>query len=351
MNEQSAETPLTISAGTTVHFNANTINHPAPVVYAYEWDLKGSGTSFDTINAMLDEQGDIWPPSSASFAYTTPGTYTVRVKMISDYGSYEKTGTVIVTGQEPPTAAFGVVTASPIAGQPVAFDASGSSAGVGSSIVNYHWEWGDGSVEDDSEPHASHTYAAGGSYTVKLTVRDSASRVSQVVSQSVTVASASGGPPPPPPPPPPHETPPDHTPTNVNPQASATGAAANVVVSCPATKVSCGGTVEIKTASAVAASVRGRTFAVSSKKRGRHKPKKSQLLLGQVSFEVAGGHSKTITVHLSSKGLSVLNKLKHLSVLVIVSAHDSFGDPLTSTVSLTLKAPAKKGSHANKKKH
>lgn len=116
-----------------------------------------------------------------------------------------------------------------------------------------------------------------------------------------------------------------------------------VSVSCPATKVSCAGTVEVKTAGAI---------AVSSKtKTSKHKSKKAQLVLGQGSFNLVGGHSGMVTIHLSSSGLSALSKLKHISALVIVSAHDSLGDPLTATLSLALKAPSKKGSHAKKGKH
>jgi PKD repeat protein len=352
MNGKSAETPLTVSAGTEVKFDASSITHSSPVVYAYDWDLDGNATNgpasdgFETINAMQDSEGDIWPSASASYTYTTPGQYHVRVKLVSDYGTYEKLGTINVTSAEPPTASFMVSSVDPLAGEPVGFDASASAAAFGSTLVNYHWEWGDGTAEDDASTPVTHTYASPGAYPVKLTVTDSASRQSHVFTATVNVGSSlvpppggggnggggsnggssNGG----------GSAAVDHSPTSVSPHASATGAVAKITLSCPATKVSCGGSVEIKTASAVAASGKA--------KKGK-KPKKSQLVLGRGSFSISGGQSQTVTIHLSSQGATLLTKLKRLGVLVIVSAHDSFGDAGTNTVSLTLKAPAKKAKH------
>jgi PKD repeat protein len=83
-----------------------------------------------------------------------------------------------------PTASF-VAPSAAAPGQPVAFDASGSSdpaanqtaiAGtsysIGSGITSYGWNWGDGSTSTTTTPTASHTYAALGNYQVSLTVTD-----------------------------------------------------------------------------------------------------------------------------------------------------------------------------------
>jgi chitodextrinase len=87
------------------------------------------------------------------------------------------------TPPDPPMASFSVSPASPMATQPVAFDASASTDPDG-SIADYSWNFGDGSHASGTA--ASHTYAHAGRYTVELTVggvggpTDSASEVVQV---------------------------------------------------------------------------------------------------------------------------------------------------------------------------
>jgi PKD repeat protein len=352
------------AAGTTVHFNAETVNLQHGVPFAYEWDLNGDTSDgpkhdgFELVNTLgLWPNGEgieviSWPPPTAEYKYTEPGEYTVRLRVISDYGTYEAPSqTLTVTAAPKPVAQFNVTTASPSVGQPTDFDASASTAPVGSTLVNYHWEWGDGSEEDgQSGSSYSHAYATAGTYAVTLKVEDSEHRVSEVLAKEVVVAgvttsttttmttssgtttsatsTTSTNTPPPP----------DHAPTNVSPQANAGGAPGVVTttVSCPASKVSCAGTVQVKTATAVAAKAK------------KKKAKKSQLVLGSTSFSLAGGSTQKLTIHLSGKGMALLVKAKSLRVIVIVSAHDSFGDPGTQTFSLTLHAPAKKSGRRAK---
>ncbi|UCF01659.1 MAG: PKD domain-containing protein, partial [Deltaproteobacteria bacterium] len=51
------------------------------------------------------------------------------------------------------------------------FDGSTSTDSDG-TIVNYHWTFGDGKTANQVTPIHTHTYAAGGSYTSRLTVTD-----------------------------------------------------------------------------------------------------------------------------------------------------------------------------------
>jgi YVTN family beta-propeller protein len=78
-------------------------------------------------------------------------------------------GGVAIAPNQAPTAAF---TSSP---QPVgsagAFNGSGSSDPDG-SVARYDWDFGDGNTLPNGGPNPSHTYAAAGNYTVKLTVTD-----------------------------------------------------------------------------------------------------------------------------------------------------------------------------------
>jgi PKD repeat protein len=340
-----------VSAGSTVEFNADTVNLQGGSPFAYEWELDNGGfTVVNEIGKWLNGDGVevlSWPPSTTSYTYTKPGVYTVKLRVRSDYGTYEAPSqTVTVTQSQPPVAKF-TVSANPTAGQAVLFDASESVAQTkGATIVNYHWEWGDGSSEDLQSGSACHTYAVAGSYPVKLTVKDSNGLASEAFSATVIVnAAESGGSggggtttatiTTPTATTPTTTVPVETGPPNVSPKASA--AAAGVVqttVSCPTTSQSCAGTVQVKTATAVAA---------SAAKKSKKKPKKSQLVLGSASFSLAGGSSQTLTIHLSPQGMALLSKSKSLRVLVVVTAHGSSGSAKTETLTLTLHAAAKKG--------
>ncbi len=84
----------------------------------------------------------------------------------------------------PPTAAF----ASTCTDLTCTFDATGASDD--NEIVSYGWAFGDTSV--GSGVTTAHTYAAGGTYTVALTVTDTIGQT-DTVSHAVTVTAASGG--------------------------------------------------------------------------------------------------------------------------------------------------------------
>jgi hypothetical protein len=75
-------------------------------------------------------------------------------------------------------------------GQPASFDASASSDADG-SIVSYHWNFGDGQVQDSSAPTTSHTYGSTGSKTVTLTITDGTGATAQVTHR-LSVVSQSG---------------------------------------------------------------------------------------------------------------------------------------------------------------
>jgi PKD repeat protein len=344
---------LTVAVGSTVDFNASTVEYPAASagkqadVYAYEWDptLGASGdpgyaTIGDTvIPGALDPE-----PATASHTYTTPGEYTVGLKLLGDFGEYNETRTVIVQASPPPTASL-TAPAEAQTGQTVNFSAVGSAPASGQTITDYHWNFGDGQSDDTQTDSDTHVYSSLGTHTVTLTVRDGNNVESLPVSQKITITS-----------PPatktetpttttttpttttPASSPPpvaqiDRSATNVSPKALEKNGEVEVTVTCPATKVSCAGTVEVKTAAAVAARVA---------KKG--KAKKSVLALGQATFSLTGGQRETLTLKLSAKGADLLKKSKRLKVAVLVAAHDSYGDPGSQTLGLTLTEPTKKAA-------
>jgi PKD repeat protein len=336
---------LTIPVGHTVEFNASPIEYPTSAantqgaIYAYEWAPTGTGYT------IVDDTQELHQPeATASYQYTVPGVYNVELKLLGDFGEYDEDGTIVVQTTSPPAAAF-KVPATAQTGQAVSFNASESRPAGGAQISDYHWSFGDGATDDTQSAADTHSYTASGVYTVTLTVRDNDGQSSTPVSQTITVSNppSSGG----------GNTgggatttplttaptgPPvakiDRSATDVSPKAVESSSGNTVItVSCPSIKVSCAGTVEVKTAGAVIAS--------ASKSA---KAKKKVLVLGQASFSLTGGQRETLTIKLSPAGAMLLKKDRSLKVDVVVAAHDSYGDPLTETLTLTLKEPSTKKS-------
>jgi hypothetical protein len=98
-------------------------------------------------------------------------------------------------------------------------------------------------------------------------------------------------------------------------------------VSCPAGESSCSGAVTLKTLKAVVASVGHQA-----------KAKASILTLATGSFSVAGGQTKTVTLHLSAKARSLLAKLHVIASRATLVAHDPAGATHTTTATVTLRA-------------
>jgi PKD repeat protein len=358
-SSKSGEETLTIPAGTQVTFDSSTVNRRHGKPFAYEWDIDGdpaNGPAHDGFEKVYEMQPIhyYYPPAKVTHVYTRPGEYKVRFRMRTDYGVYtpEHSGTVIVTPA--PTHPEAHFTATLSGGQQVTFNATGSAPGVG-TIVDYHWSWGDGSEEDEDPqtPVVTHTYAQSGEYQVELTVTNSAYQSATSTPQTVTITAPAHQASTPPvltgplyaipsfvlypiPPAPGHRSP-----TRLSPHARFSGGSLSVALTCPATKALCAGTITVETATALAAQT-GRKGQTKSKR------KPSRLTLGRVAFSIPGGHSATVKVHLSAKGIALLKSRKRLKVLVLVSAHDSLGDPGTATLSMTLQAPAAQGKRSSR---
>lgn len=339
----SATEPLKISVGHTVEFNASSIDYPTTeatkggAVYAYEWAPTGGAyTTTDTTEQR--------PAETTTYQYATPGVYTAKLKLLGDFGEYYETATIEVQTAGLPTGSF-TAPSTAQTGQTVNLDASASQPASGAQISNYHWSFGDGQTDDTQSPTDSHAYASAGTYTVTLTVRDNDDQTSNPVTQQIVVSSPSsnekgtggttttgggttttgGGT---------TTATIDRSATNVDPRVAEVSGKLQVELTCPATKSSCAGTVAAKTASAVAA--------------GKSR-KKSVLTVASASFSLTAGAGKTLTISLTSAGAALLKKDKTLKIDVVVAAHDSYGDPLTKTLTLTLREPPAKKPAGHKK--
>ncbi len=126
--------------------------------------------------------GDIingWP-SNPSASYFTGQLNDVAV--YSSVLSADQVAAHYAKGknQTPPTASFATTSTE----RKAAFDASASTAAAG-SLASYAWDFGDGQTSSEG-PTTTHTYAAAGTYQVKLTVTDS-NGLTGTSTKSVTV--------------------------------------------------------------------------------------------------------------------------------------------------------------------
>ena len=159
--------PANAGVNQTIFFNASASRAAAGrTLVSYDWDF-GKGTTGSGV--------------TVSKAYETPGTYTVTLKVTDDAGAIGTASKSVTVGGAAslPTA---VLTFSPtnptIATPTLNFDASGSRP-ASSPIVEYRFNWGDGSADTvSSSPTQTHTFPAVATrtYIVRLTVVDSEGR-------------------------------------------------------------------------------------------------------------------------------------------------------------------------------
>ena len=113
-------------------------------------------------------------------------TYPVVLTVTDQRGAQATlTKPVPVGAGAPPTVVFTTSPENPAPGKNIFFNASESKAAEGRVLVEYFWDFGDGTTAFGAA--VSHTYDVAGSYVVTLKVTDDA-RTFAVVSQSITVA-------------------------------------------------------------------------------------------------------------------------------------------------------------------
>ncbi len=137
----------------------NSADPDGGAIARYDWDF-GDGTS------ALDAG------STPNHVYTATGNYTITLNVTDDEGETDSdTATASIgSGDLPPLADAGGPYTADI-GETVTFDATGSSDPDG-TIVQYDWEFGDGSFLVDGGATPSHSYSTAGTFNVILTVWD-----------------------------------------------------------------------------------------------------------------------------------------------------------------------------------
>jgi PKD repeat protein len=171
----------------------------------------GSGTSAVTISPQNGFGGSValsasGLPSGVTATFSpasTTGSSTLTLSSSSTAATGNATVTITGTsGSLTRTTTLGLtVNAAATGGTPsanFAFTTSGltasftdSSTDAGGTIGSHSWTFGDGGTSTATSP--SHTYAAGGTYSVTETVADSVNGSSNAKTASVTVSSGGGG--------------------------------------------------------------------------------------------------------------------------------------------------------------
>ncbi|HEY4897184.1 MAG TPA: PKD domain-containing protein [Solirubrobacteraceae bacterium] len=149
---------VTPAVGNQVHLDASASTAPGGVAH-YNWQLNDSPGEEPSEPIETST-------STLSYSFGQGGPHTVALTVLSANGTSMGAARKFTM----PFAEFSVLTAVPVAGQAVAFDASGSSAGTG-LITGYAWDFGDGTKGSGVAP--THTYAATGEYEVFVSVTDS----------------------------------------------------------------------------------------------------------------------------------------------------------------------------------
>jgi len=181
--------PVYGEAPLTVNFDGSSSWDNDGTITSYDWDFDGDG-SYELANSGAK-------PGTRDF---DGGNHTVGLRVTDDDGaSSEATVSINVTGSAANRAPTASLSATPLSGSApltVNFDATASSDPDGDTL-QYRFDYdGDGTAEDvQSSGNASHVYAAAGTFSAKVTVRDP-DGLEDSATVSITVSGGTGNQPP-----------------------------------------------------------------------------------------------------------------------------------------------------------
>jgi hypothetical protein len=127
--------------------------------------------------------------STTTHAYENAGTFVATLTIFDGFNrSASTTQVIVVSGLTNPTAEFTFSPTDPTAPADVFFNAQSSVAPGGRTIVSYVWEFGEGEApRTTSGPQVTNRYEGVATYTVTLTVIDSAGKSSLPKTHTVTL--------------------------------------------------------------------------------------------------------------------------------------------------------------------
>lgn len=148
--------PEPLPVGETVTFDASLSTPDGGTIISYFWDF-GDGTNTTETDPITYHN------------YMTTGTFDVTLNVTDSEGLWD-IETKSITVLSYPTAFFTFSPANPLVGETITFNASLSTPN-GGTIIDYQWDFGDGTNE--TGVIVTHAYTAAGNYTVNLTITDS----------------------------------------------------------------------------------------------------------------------------------------------------------------------------------
>src|SRR4051794_8065998 len=259
----------------------------------YSWDLDGNGT-FETNTGTT---------SSASSAYQSLGQRKVSVRVKDSHGT-TAIASVNETVTRAPSAAFTFAPSPAVVGETVRFD--GSQSSDDSKVVDYAWDLdGNGTFETDTHanPKTTMKYNAPGTVNVRLRVTDD-NGLQDIVAHAVEVLAQ-----------PPADTNAPHVSIAPHSVKMSRKGLVSMRIVCPAGERSCSG-----------------RLSLASLLRGAHGSK-----LGAGAFNIGGGQTATVKIHLSRKNQRLVKKLRKLNAQATASAKDAAGNSGLSKARVTIK--------------
>jgi PKD repeat protein len=150
--EPTATFTVTANGGLSMTFDSTGSTAPGGAA-EFSWQFN------DAFGAETVEQ----PEPAITHTFPEAGTYSIGLTVFSPSGLSIGTGGLVTTGHSGFTPAFTFSPAQPAAGQAVSFSAL--TVVSRKPVVNYLWEFGDGTT--GSGPTPTHVYAQPGTYRVK----------------------------------------------------------------------------------------------------------------------------------------------------------------------------------------
>ncbi|WDF34269.1 PKD domain-containing protein [Arthrobacter agilis] len=144
-------------------------------IASYAWDFGGGATATGP---------------TAKHTYAAAGTYSVRLTVTDDDGATNSTTKTVTVAPAPANVAPVAAFTAAVSGLGVAVDGSGSADSDG-SVASYAWDFGGGVTATGVK--AQHTFAAAGTYPVRLTVTDDKGLTHSTSKDVTVVAPVAGG--------------------------------------------------------------------------------------------------------------------------------------------------------------
>lgn len=180
-----ATTGVLLNAPPTAAFSSSTTGLTVAVDGAESVDSDGTVASY----AWDFGDGGAGSGANATHSYAAAGTYSVSLTVTDDDGATHSTTRDVTVTEPPPNMAPEAAFTASVTGLTVAVNGSGSTDSDG-TVAAYAWDFGDGGTATGVD--ATHTYAAGGDYTVRLTVTDNLG-LTHSTTQSVTAVAPAAG--------------------------------------------------------------------------------------------------------------------------------------------------------------